>query len=79
MTLITMPRTWLLIKRGGGDPWFDSLPEPFNNDASSVRYQELFREKLRQENAWLQQPLVPLPPQNDPRDATKGINDPHII
>ena len=79
MTFLTMPRVWWLIKRGGGDPWFMSLPPPFNNDPPEVRYQELFEEKLRQENEWLQQPLVPLPPQNDPRDATKGIDDPDFI
>ena len=79
MTALTMPKIWWLIKRGGGDPWFDSLPPPFNDDPPEVRYQELYREKLRQENAWLQQPLVPLPPQNDPNDATKGIDDPDFI
>ena len=79
MTLLTMPKIWWLIKRGGGDPWFASLPEPFNTDPPEVRWQELFEEKLRQENAWLQQPLVPLPPQNDPEDSTKGIDDPKFI
>ena len=79
MTILTMPKVWWLIKKGGGDPWFDSLPPPFNDDPPEVRYQELYREKLRQENERLLQPLVPLPPQNDPRDATKGIDDPHII
>lgn len=79
MTFVTMPKIWWLIKKGGGDPWYDSLPPPFNNDPPEVRYQELFREKLRQENAWLLRPLVPLAPQNDPKDATKGINDPNII
>jgi len=79
MTLITMPRVWWLIKKGGGDPWFDSLPPPFNNDPLSVRYQELFDEKLRQENTQLLEPLVPLPPQNDPKDSTRGIDDPSII
>jgi len=79
MTLLTMPKVWLLIKRGGGDPYFDSVPEPFNNDPVEVRYQELFEEKLRQENEQLLQPLVPLPPQNDPKDATRGIDDPNVI
>ena len=79
MTLLTMPKVWWIIKRGGGDPWFDSLPPPFNDDLPEVRYQELYREKLRQENAWLLRPLVPLPPQNDPKDATRGIDDPDII
>ena len=75
MTALTMPRTWLLIKRGGGDPWFDSLPPPINDDPPSVRYQELYREKLRQENEWLLRPLVPPKSQNDPTDATRGIDE----
>ncbi len=79
MTFLTMPKVWLLIKRGGGDPWFASLPEPFNTDPPHVRYAELFEEKLRQENEQLLQPLVPLPPQNDPKDSTKGIDDPNFI
>jgi len=79
MTALTMPKVWLLIKRGGGDPWFDSLPPPINNDPPEVRYQELYREKLRQENDWLLQPLVPPKSQNDPKDATRGIDDPNII
>jgi hypothetical protein len=37
----------------------------------------LFEEKLRQENEELLRPLVP--PQNDPNDATKGIDDPNFI
>lgn len=77
MTFLTMPRTWLLIKRGGGDPWFDSLPPPFNDDPPEVRYQELYREKLRQENTELLKPLVP--PQNAPKDATRSIHDPNVI
>lgn len=77
MTLLTMPRVWWLMRKGGGDPWFSSLPEPFNNDPPEVRYQELFEEKLRQENARLLEPLVP--PQNSGTDFTKGINDPDII
>jgi len=79
MTALTMPKVWLLLRRGGGDPWFMSIPPPFNNDPPEVRYQELYGEKFRQENEWLQQPLVPLPPQNDPKDATRGIDDPNII
>lgn len=77
MTLITMPRVWWLIKRGGGDPWFDSLPPPFNNDPPHVRYAELFEEKLRQENQRLLQPLVP--PRNSGTDFTKGIDDADVI
>ncbi len=77
MTLITMPKVWWLLRRGGGDPWFASLPEPFNNDPPSVRYQELYEEKLRQENEQLLQPLVP--PRNSGTDFTKSINDPDVI
>jgi hypothetical protein len=79
MTFLTMPKVWWLMRKGGADPWFSSLPPPFNNAPPHVRYQDLFEEKLRQENAWLLRPLVPLPPQNDPKDATRGIDDPHII
>lgn len=79
MTLLTMPRVWWLMRKGGADPWFASLPPPFNNDDFSVRYQELFEEKLRRENEWLLRPLVPLPPQNDPKDSTKSINDSEFI
>jgi hypothetical protein len=67
------------MRKGGGDPWFDSLPPPFNDDPPEVRYQELFREKLRQENAELLKPLVPLPRQNDPNDFTKSIDDQNFI
>jgi hypothetical protein len=77
MTWLTMPKVYRVIKKGGGDPWFDSVPEPFNNDDPSVRYQELFEEKLRQENEQLLQPLVPQ--RNDPKDSTKGIDDPNFI
>ena len=79
MTLITMPKIWWIMRKGGADPWFASLPPPFNDDPPEVRYRELYEEKLRQENAWLQQPLVPPTSQNDPKDATKGIDDPNII
>jgi len=77
MTALTMPKVWWLLRRGGGDPWFASLPEPFNTDPPHVRYAELFEEKLRQENEQLLQPLVP--PQNDPKDATRSIDDPDFI
>ena len=77
MTALTMPKVWLLLRRGGDDPWFSSLPEPFNTDPLSVRYQELYREKLSQENARLLEPLVP--PRNSGTDFTKSINDPDII
>jgi hypothetical protein len=78
-TFLTMPRVWWIMRKKGADPWFSSLPPPFNNDPPSVRWQELFEAKLRQENEWLQQPLVPFPPQNDPKDSTRGIDDPDFI
>jgi len=77
MTLITMPRVWWLLKRGGGDPWFESLPEPFNTDDLSTRFQELYREKTRQEWEQAFGPLPQVPPQSP--DFTRGIDDPHII
>ena len=77
MTLLTMPKVWWIMRKRGADPWFASLPEPFNTDPPHVRYQELFEEKLRQENEQLLQPLVP--PQNSGTDFTKGIDDPNII
>lgn len=36
-------------KAGGGDPFFDTLDSPLNNDPPSVRFQELYRAKQRQE------------------------------
>jgi hypothetical protein len=77
MTLITMPRVWWLIKKGGGDPWFESLPEPFNTDDLSTRFQELYREKARQEWEQAFGSLPQVPPQSP--DFTRGIDDPHII
>jgi len=46
---ILNPKEMRLWKRGGGDPFFDTLPPPFNNDPDSTRYQELYRERLRLE------------------------------
>ena len=46
---ISSPGYTKLWKAGGGDPWFDSLPPPFNMDPDEVRYQELYRERLRLE------------------------------
>lgn len=46
---IWCPREMKLWKSGGGDPFFDTLPPPFNNDPDEVKYQELFRERLRLE------------------------------
>jgi hypothetical protein len=46
---ILNPREMKLWKMGGGDPFFDTLPPPFNNDPDSTRYFELYQERLRLE------------------------------
>ena len=69
-TFLFYPRYYRLWKAGGGDPWFDTLDSPLNTDPPYVRYQELYREKLRQES----QQFEPASP-----DATNGINDPEVI
>lgn len=46
---IWCPREMKIWKAGNGDPFFDTLPPPFNNDADSTRYQELYRERARME------------------------------
>jgi hypothetical protein len=75
-TFLTAPREYLLWRKGGGDPFFDTVPEPFNTDPSSTRYQELFRERARQD--W-EASFGPLPTPPLPTDTTKGIDDPNII
>jgi hypothetical protein len=71
-TFLSRPREYRLWKRGGGDPWFDTLDPPFNNDPDSVRYQELYWEKVRQEVEDLSPPpAVP--------DLTRGIDDPNVL
>jgi hypothetical protein len=68
-TFLYSPRCYRLWKRNGGDPFYDTLDEPFNTDPPSVRYQELFREAARQ-----QADPPPTPP-----DSTRGIDDPNVI
>lgn len=46
---ILNPREMKLWTKDGGDPFFDTLPEMFNPDPPSTRYQELYRERLRLE------------------------------
>jgi len=75
-TFLTNPGYYRLWRKGGGDPFFDTVPEPFNTDPSSTRYQELYREKARQE--W-EASFGPLPIPSPPPDSTKGIDDPDII
>jgi len=48
-TFLWHPRYYRLWTKGGGDPFFDTLDRPFNNDPDSTRYQEMYREKARQE------------------------------
>ena len=71
-TFLSHPREYRLWKKGGGDPFFDTLDQPFNNDPDSIRYQELYREKARQELEEL------FPPPAAP-DFTKSIDDENII
>jgi hypothetical protein len=71
-TFLSCPKDYRLWKSGGGDPWFDTLDPPFNNDSDATRYQELYREKARQE--WEEVFPPPTPP-----DPTKGIDDPNVI
>jgi hypothetical protein len=71
-TFLCHPREYRVWKKGGGDPWFDTLDRPFNNDPDSVRYQELYRERARQE--W--EEVFP-PPM--PTDPTRGIDDPNAM
>jgi hypothetical protein len=71
-TFLSHPRYYRLWKKGGGDPFFDTLDPPFNNDPPSTRYQELYREKARQECEDVFPP--PAPP-----DPTRGIDDPNIV
>ena len=79
MTIVTMPRTWWLIKRGGGDPWFEPFYlHPFNDDPPEVRYQELSREKLRGRRDELAScsHFCHGNLKMTPKDATRGIDDP---
>ena len=68
-TFVYSPRCYRLWKQGGGDPFFDTLDRPFNNDPDSIRYQELCQEAARQQAD---------PPPAAP-DPTKGIDDSDII
>ena len=76
-TFVFCRREYRLIKNGGGDPFYDSLDPPFNTDPPFVRYQELFRERARQECEQVDRMLGRCPP--TPPDATKGIGDQDVI
>ena len=69
-TFLYSPRDYLLWKRGGGDPFFDTLHWPFNTDDDAVRYRELYIEKERMD--------LGIQPKAPP-DSTKGINDPKFV
>ena len=70
-TFLYCPRYYWLWRRGGGDPYFDSMPEPFNMDDDLVRYQELYAERARQQ-AEMFNPPPPAPP-DPPDDPTANI------
>ena len=71
-TFLYDPKNYLVWKRGGGDPFFDTLHWPFNTDDDSVRYAELYRERERME---LGPPVAPpVPP-----DSTQAIDDPNFV
>jgi hypothetical protein len=65
--LILWPRTYWMIRKGGGDPWFDTVDWPFNTDPPHVRFQELYRMKLRQEMEASNPPPVPPKPVKWPK------------
>ena len=82
-TFLVYPREYRVWKRGGGDPFFDTLGPPLNNDPDSVRFQELYREKARLECEQVdrmfgvppkQAPKAPPPSSGGPR-----LNGPHIF
>ena len=71
-TFLSCPKEYRLWKKGGGDPWFDTLDRPFNNDPPSVRYQELHQERARQQAEEM------FPPPAAP-DFTQSIDDPNNV
>jgi len=75
VTFFINPGHYRLWKKNGGDPFFDTVPSPFNTDPASTRYQELFREKSKQE--W-EANFGPLPIPSPP-DSIKSIDDPNVI
>jgi len=79
-TYLCSPRYYRMWRAGGGDPWFDTLDPPLNNDDASTRYQEMFREKARQECEQVDRQFGLTPPSSPAApDATKGIDDPDVI
>jgi hypothetical protein len=75
-------------KQGGGDPFFDTLDSPLNNDDPEVRFQELYRAKQRQETVAVNRQFgLPddfmtgksAPPTSNTQDEIPGINDSTIV
>lgn len=83
-TMLICPREYKIWKKGGGDPFFDTLDPPLNNDPDSVRYQELYREKARLECEQVdrmfgvppKQPQAPKAP--PPSSSELSFDDPHF-
>ena len=72
-TFLYDPKNYLVWKRGGGDPFFDTLHWPFNTDPPEVRYRELYLERERMELG-IQPEAPPVPP-----DSTRAIDDPNFV
>lgn len=66
------PKYYFMWKNGGGDPFFDTTGPIINNDPDSTRYQEFYRETLRQEQGGYSAPPAPGP-------GPSGINNPNIM
>ena len=79
-TFLCSPTYYRIWKSGGGDPFFDTLPDMFNPDPPETRFAELFREKARQECEEVDRMfgIPPKTPAPSP-DSTKGINDENFI
>jgi hypothetical protein len=78
-TYLCSPRYYRMWKAGGGDPWFDTLDPPLNNDPPEVRYQEMYREKARQECEEVDRVFGIPPPARVAPDTTQSIDDPNVI
>lgn len=72
-TFLISPTNYMLWRRGGGDPWFDSLPPPLNFDDDSTRYAELYQAQLQDDVD------REFGPSSIPPDSTKGIDDENLI
>jgi hypothetical protein len=74
-TFILYPCEYILWRKGGGDPFFDTLLAPFNFDPPEVAYQELYRKKARREFGFAPFSKPPSnPPPSDPAaNPTEGL------